>query len=247
MSTRLNGKRALVTGGSRGIGAAIARRLAAEGADVAITYAASKDKADAVVAEIEAAGRRGFAVQANAADADAQQAGVNAAIDALGGLDILVHNAGVANMAPITEGTIEDFRHQFGTNVEGVFAGTLAAAPRLNDGGGIIVIGSNASHWTPMPGFAVYNATKAAVALLVQGWARDLAPRGIRVNAVQPGPIDTDMNPADGELAKAFTDRIPLGRYGTGDEVGALVAFLASDDASFITGARIDIDGGLSL
>ena len=141
MTYRLNGKRALVTGGSRGIGAGIARRLAAEGADVAITYAASKDKADAIVREIEAAGRKGYAIQANAADAEAQQAGVNAAIDALGGLDLLVHNAGVANMLPIGEGTMEDFRHQFGTNVEGVFAGTLAAASRISDGGGIVVIG----------------------------------------------------------------------------------------------------------
>jgi len=247
MSKKLSGKRAIVTGGSRGIGAAIAARLAQEGADVAITYANNAEAADRVVAAVQATGQRGFAVRADAADVEDAQAGITAAIEQLGGLDILVHNAGVAEVQLIADGDVASFRRQFGTNVDGVFAGTLAAVPRISDGGRIIVIGSIASHFTPGPGFAVYNATKAAVGHLVAGWAHDLAPRGILVNAVQPGPIDTDMNPDDGEIAALLATRIPLGRYGKPTEIAGVVAFLASDDAGYITGARIDVDGGVSL
>lgn len=245
--SNLTGKKALVTGGSRGIGAAIAKRLAADGADVAITYAGNVTAAEAVVAAIEADGRKAHAFQADGSDTDAQAAVVQRATAALGGLDILVHNAGVANFAPIADDSIAQYQRQFGLNVDGVFAGTLAAVPLLSDGGRIIIIGSVNAHSMPTAGGAVYGATKAAVAGLARGWARDLGSRGILVNVVQPGPVDTDLNPADGDFAKMLVPLIALGRYGRVEEVAALTAFLAGDEASFITGATIDIDGGFSI
>ena len=247
MSNKLQGKRALVTGGSRGIGAAIAQRLAADGADVAITYAANKDAADATIRAIEAAGQKGIAIQADAGDPAAQARAVIEAHKALGGLDILVHNAGIFAMAPLgqdSEG--EAFAKSFAVNVTGVNAGSEAAAPLLSDHGRIIIIGSINAHHSIVSGLGIYGATKAAVAGLARGWVRDLAPRGITVNVIQPGPIDTDMNPASGDFADFFRPLIPLGRYGTGAEVAALAAFLASDEAGFISGATIDIDGGFS-
>ncbi|KQS04102.1 oxidoreductase [Sphingomonas sp. Leaf357] len=247
MSNRLEGKKAIVTGGSRGIGAAIARRLAAEGADVVITYAGNKDAAQQIVAAISAAGRSGHAIQADSADATAQRAAIAEAAKTLGGLDILVHNAGIADFASIETDPADSYAKQFGVNVDGVFAGTAAAVPLMADGGRIIVIGSVNAHTMPIPGGAIYGATKAAVAGLVRGWARDLGQRGILVNVIQPGPIDTDLNPADGDWAKTLIPGIALGRYGRAEEVAALAAFLASEEASFITGAAIDIDGGFSL
>ena len=246
MSNRLDGKKAIVTGGSRGIGAAIARRLAAEGADVVITFAGNQDAANQTVAAIAAAGRKGHAIQADASDAAAQSAAIVEAGEKLGGIDILVHNAGVFVIAPADQDQADAFARGFGTNVAGVHAGTVAAVPHLSDGGAIVIIGSVNAHHALMPGMAVYGATKAAVAGLARGWTRDLASRNIRVNVVQPGPIDTDMNPADGDFAATVKQFVPLGRYGTADEVAALTAFLASDEASYITGATIDIDGGLS-
>lgn len=245
--SNLTGKKALVTGGSRGIGAAIAKRLAADGADVAITYAGNIAAAESVVAAIEADGRKGYAFQADGSDTDAQRAVVDRAAEALGGLDILVHNAGIATFAPIADDTIESYEKQFGLNVGGVFSGTLAAVPHLSDGGRIIIIGSVNAHTVPIAGGAVYGATKAAVAGLARGWARDLGSRGILVNVVQPGPIDTDLNPADGDFAALLVPLTALGRYGRVEEIAALTAFLASAESSYITGTTIDIDGGISI
>ena len=247
MSSRLQGKTALVTGGARGIGAAIAKRLAAEGADVVITYAGNQDAANQVVAAIAAAGRKGTAIRANAGDPAEAALSIAEAAAVLGKIDILVHNAGIADFAPITDEDPASFRKQFSVNVDGVYNGTKAAIPHLNDGGRIIIIGSINAHAMPVQGGAVYGATKAAVAGLARGWARDLGSRGILVNVIQPGPIDTDMNPADGPLSGIATPMTALGRYGKAEEVAALAAFLASDEASYITGATIDIDGGMTI
>ena len=241
----LTGKTALVTGGSRGIGAAIARRLAAEGATVAITYAGNITAADATVAAIEQAGGTAFAFQADAADPASQRAGVDQAAAALGGIDILVHNAGVATFATLAEDSDAIFDRQFDVNVKGLHVGTRAALPHLTDGGRIILIGSISGEMA-FPATTVYSATKAAVAALARGWAKDLAPRNILVNTVQPGPIDTDLNPADGEFAAQMLSAIPLGRYGRVEEIAGAVAFLAGPDASYITGTTLTIDGGVT-
>lgn len=243
----LSGKRALVTGGSRGIGAAIARRLAADGADVAITYSGSQAAAEAVAKEIEGTGRRAVAIQADAADPAAAARAVTEAAEALGGLDILVHNAGVAKFGHVTEDSVENYARQFAVNVGGVFAGTVAAAPLLADGGRVIIIGSINAHWMGMQGGAVYGSTKAAVAQLARGWARDLGSRQITVNIIQPGPVDTEMNPADGPIAPMLLPLSAIGRYGRPEEIAALAAFLASDEAGYITGSAIDIDGGVGI
>jgi len=241
----LKGKKALVTGGSRGIGSAIAKRLAAEGAAVAITYAGNKAAADATVSAIEKAGGTAFAFQADAADAESQRSGVERAAAALGAIDILVHNAGVAEFSTVAEDKDETFDRQFDVNVKGLHVGTRAALPHLGDGGRIILIGSISGELA-FPATSVYSATKAAVASLARGWAKDLAPRNILVNTVQPGPIDTDMNPADGDLAKQMIGFVPLGRYGKVEEIAGAVAFLAGPDASYITGATLNIDGGMT-
>jgi 3-oxoacyl-[acyl-carrier protein] reductase len=247
MTGRLEGKTAIVTGGSRGIGAAIAERLAADGAAVAITYTSRPDAADAVVARIEAAGGRAFAVQADAADPEGGATALAGAAERLGGVDILVHNAGIGRFASVEEASFEEFRSQFGVNVDGVYAGTRAVLPQLRDGGRLIVIGSINAHTMPFAGGAIYGATKAAVAGLVRGWARDLGARRILVNAIQPGPVDTDLNPGTGDFAESLIKLTALGRYGRVEEVAALAAFLASDEASYITGVTIDIDGGMTI
>ncbi len=239
----LQGKKALVTGGSRGIGAAIAKRLAADGATVAITYAGNKAAANATVAAIESAGGTAFAFQADAADPASQRAGVEQAAATLGSIDILVHNAGVAQFSTLAEDTDETYERQFGVNVKGLHVGTRAALPHLNDGGRIILIGSISGEMA-FPATTIYSATKAAVAALARGWAKDLAPRNILVNTLQPGPIDTDMNPADSDFAAQVITSVPLGRYGKVEEIAGAVSFLAGPDASYITGTTLNIDGG---
>jgi 3-oxoacyl-[acyl-carrier protein] reductase len=240
----LTGKAALVTGASRGIGAAIARRLARDGCAVAISYAASPDRAKAVVDEIRAGGGPAAACPADAGDAPAVVAAVDAAAERFGRLDILVNNAGMGVAASLEAIELADYDRCFAVNVRGVFVAIKAAARHMQRGGRIITIGSiNADH-IPFAGGAVYAATKAAVAGLTRGVARDLGPRGITVNVIQPGPVDTDMNPADGPWAAAAKAAMALGEYGAPDDIAALVAFVASPQARFITGASLNIDGG---
>jgi 3-oxoacyl-[acyl-carrier protein] reductase len=245
MSKKLQGKRAVVTGGSRGIGAAIAKRLAADGADVVITYAGNHDGANATVAAIEAEGVKAKAIQADAANAEAVERAINDAAETLGGIDILVHNAGVAEFSGIHEDTLENYRRIFGVNVEGVFAGTRAAVSHLSDGGRVILISSVSGAHAGFPGAGVYSASKGAVSMFAKSWAHDLGPRGILVNAIQPGPVSTDMNPDEGEFADSIRQQTILKRYGRPEEIAGVAAFLASEDASYITGATIDVGGGI--
>lgn len=243
-SQKLSGKVALVTGGSRSIGAAVAKRLAAEGAAVAITYSSSPTKADEVVRAIEAAGGKALAIQADAGNPEAVRAAVTKTVEKFGGVDILVNNAGVAAIAPIDQFSMEDFEKSFAVNVRGYFVATQEAVKHMRNGGRVINIGSVNSDRMPFAGGSVYAMTKAAVAGLTRGLARDLGPKGITVNNVQPGPVDTDMNPADSDWGRATVPNVALGRYGKTEEIASFVAFLASPEAAYITGAGLLIDGG---
>ncbi|WP_454616333.1 SDR family NAD(P)-dependent oxidoreductase [Bradyrhizobium cenepequi] len=240
----LQGKRALVTGASRGIGAAIARRLAADGANIAITYERSADKAQAVVAEIERLGRRGLAIKADSADAAAVKAAVDQAAAAFGGLDILVNNAGIFRGGPIDQLSLEDIDATLAVNVRAVVVGSQAAAAHMGEGGRIISIGSNLATRVPDSGVSLYSMSKSALIAWTKGLARDLGSRGITVNIVHPGSTDTDMNPAVGEQAAAQRARMAIPRYGKADDVAALVAFVAGPQARSINGAELTIDGG---
>ncbi len=243
----LGGRRALVTGGSRGIGAEIVRRLAADGAAVAFTYSSSAADADTVVADVTAVGGRAVALQADAADRIQVAAAVERAIAELGSLDILVNNAGAALPVPFDEVTPEQFDRVVSVNIGGVFWAVHSATKHLGEGGRIINIGSVNADRVPGPGVTVYAMTKGAVASLTRGLARELGPRGITVNNVQPGPIDTDMNPDAGEFAESLKQIIALGRYGHTSEVAALVSFLAGPESAYITGADINVDGGFTV
>jgi len=246
----LAGKVALVTGGSRGIGAAIAKRLAAEGASVALTYSKGADAASSVVETIEHDGGKALAIQADAADADAVrnavETTVETTVETFGKLDVLVNNAGTVIPMSVEETTLADFDRVFAVNVRGTFVATQAALKHIKSGGRIIMIGSCLGERVFFPGMAPYSATKGAIKMFTQGLARELGARGVTVNNVQPGPIDTDLNPASGEWAVGQKAAVPLDRYGRTDEVAALVAFVAGPESSYINGANLTVDGGIN-
>ena len=240
----LTGKTALVTGGSRGIGAGIAKRLAADGASVAITYTKGAEAAASVVNEIERAGGRALAIQADAADAKAVTAAVETTVETFGRLDVLVNNAGTAIPKPFEEATVEELDRVIDINVRGVMVATLAALKHMRDGGRIIMIGSCVGERMMTPGLVSYAATKGAVKMFTQGLAREVGGRGITVNNIQPGPIDTDLNPAAGDWATPQIALTALKRYGKVEDIAAIVAFVAGPEGSYITGANLTVDGG---
>jgi 3-oxoacyl-[acyl-carrier protein] reductase len=246
MSKTLEGKVALITGGSRGIGAAIAKRLAADGANVAITYTKGADAAASVVKGIERAGGRAIAIQADAADPDATKAAVEQTVAAFGQLDVLVNNAGTAIPKSFEETTLEELDRLIDVNVRGTLVATQAALRHMKSGGRIIMIGSSVGERVMVPGLVPYSATKGAVKMFTQGLSREVGSRGITVNNIQPGPIDTDLNPAAGEWAVPQKAATALDRYGHVEEVAALVAFVAGPEASYITGANLTVDGGMN-
>ena len=244
MMTELLGRRALVTGGSRGIGAAIALALADRGADVAISYERAADRAADIVRAIEAKGRRGLAVQADGADPAAVRRLVAATVEGLGGLDILVNNAGIARHGTVAEMSLEDIDALLDVNVRAAVLAAQAAIPHLGAGGRIVFIGSSLADRSVAAGVTVYSMTKSAQSALTRGLARELGPRDVTVNLVQPGATDTDMNPADGDHAEGLRVQTPLGRYGRPEDVAVAVAFLAGPAARQITGTTISVDGG---
>lgn len=246
MGHTLRGKRALVTGGSRGIGAAIVKRLARGGADVALTYVNNAAEGEKTVAAAKAFGVKAIAIKADSADAAAIVAAVEQTAKEFGGIDILVNNAGIALMAPIDSFTLADFDKTFAVNVRAVFVATQAAVKHMKEGGRVINIGSCNAERMPFAGGAAYAMSKSALQGLAQGFARDLGARGITVNNVQPGPVDTDLNPATGPFAESLKALMALPRYGTADEVAAMVAYLAGPEAGFVTGASLTIDGGFT-
>lgn len=244
--SELTGKLALVTGAARGIGAGIALALADKGADVVITYERSTARAAMLIEEIERRGRRGFAIQADSADAAAVKRSVNEAAALLGGLDILVNNAGIARVGSFADLSLADIDAMLNVNVRAAVLAAQAAIPHLKHGGRIVTIGSNVSQRVPFGGLTVYAMTKSALLALTQGLARELGPLGITVNLVQPGPIDTDLNPANSALAEINLPFTALGRYGIPADIGHAVAFLASPAANYVTGSALTVDGGFN-
>ena len=246
MNRKLEGKIALITGGSRGIGAAIAKRLAADGAKIAITYSKGADAAAAVIGEIERDGGKAIAIQADATDAKAGKAAVEKTVATFGKLDILVNNAGTAIPKTFEETTLEEMDRVLDINVRGVFIVTQAALKHMKSGGRIIMIGSSVGERVLVPGLVAYSATKGAVKIFTQSLSRELGSRGITVNNVQPGPIDTELNPAASEWAVPQKAATALNRYGHVDEIAAMVAFVAGPESSYITGANLTVDGGMN-
>jgi 3-oxoacyl-[acyl-carrier protein] reductase len=246
MTSRFEGKLALVTGGSRGIGAEIARRLASEGADVVLTYGGSRDKAEAVADEIRAMGRKAEALHCDASVRGATAAMINDVAERYGRLDVLVNNAGVYPLTSLAKCSDEVWDNMIAVNLTAVFEGLRAAYRKMTAGGSIVTIGSVAGDAAQMPGVGVYSSSKAGVELITRAAGREFGRKGIRANVIQPGPIDTDMNPADGETADLQKMMVPLGRYGEAEEVAAAVAFLASDEASYINGTTLKVCGGMT-
>lgn len=243
----LQNRVALVTGGSRGMGAAIVERLAHDGADVAFTYVRSADRGRATLAKIEAAGRRGLAIAADGKDATAVQAAVERTAAELGRLDILVNNAGIFVAKPIEELTLDDYDETLAVNVKPVFVASQAAARHMGEGGRIITIGSNLAERVPFPGLSLYSLSKAALVGLTKALARDLGPRGITANIVHPGSTDTDMNPADGEHADVQRGLMAIPRFGEARDIASVVAWLASSESRFATGTGFTLDGGTNI
>jgi 3-oxoacyl-[acyl-carrier protein] reductase len=244
ISKRLEGKVALVTGGSRGIGAAIAKHLAADGAMVGITYTKGADAAASVAQAIKHAGGKAIALQADATDPGQVKAAIDKTVAASGKLDVFVNNAGTAIPKKFEETTIEELDRVIDINLRGAFVATQAALKHMNEGGRIILIGSCVGERMMTPGLVAYAATKGAIKMFAQGLAREVGDRGITVNNIQPGPIDTELNPAAGEWAVPQKALTALNRYGGVDEVAALVAFVAGPEAAYITGASLTVDGG---
>ena len=242
----LSGQVAFVQGGSRGIGAAIVKRLARDGAAVAFTYVSSASKAEELVATITAAGGKALAIRADSADAVAVQHAIRQSVTRFGQLDILVNNAGVLVWGHLEELTLDALDRTLAVNIRSVFVACQEAAHHMGKGGRIINIGSTNADRIPMAGGSVYAMSKSALVGLTKGMARDLGPRGITVNNVQPGPVDTDMNPADGESAEQLKGMMALSRYGKDDEIASFVAYLAGPEAGYVTGASLTIDGGFS-
>jgi 3-oxoacyl-[acyl-carrier protein] reductase len=243
----LNGKAALIIGGSRGIGAAVAHRLARDGADVAFTFQQDHERADAVADRIKALGRRALAVQADSADAVALVAAVDRVAGELGRLDILVNNAGAFLLGPLEDLTLDDFDLTIDVNVRAPFVAAQAAIRHFTTGGRIVNIGSNVAERAVFPGFSLYATSKTALIGLTKTLGRELGPRGITVNLVNPGPTDTDLNPADGPMAATVNGFTALGHYASPDDIAAAVAFLSGPDAGYVTGATINVDGGFSI
>ncbi len=246
MNRLLQEKRALVTGGSRGIGAAVVKRLAREGAHVAFTYVSKPEQAAETAKAAEAFGVRAFPIRADSADAEALTAAVEKTVSEFGGIDILVNSAGIAVIAPVDDLSLKDFNRTFAINVRAAFIATQAAVKHMKQGGRIINIASCNAERMPFPGGSAYAMSKAALVGLVKGLARDLGPRGITVNNVHPGPTETDMNPATGDFAEMLKKFMAVDRYAKADEIAGMVAYLASPDAGFITGASLTIDGGFT-
>lgn len=243
----LSGKNALVTGGSRGIGAAIAQRLAEEGASVVLTYSASAESAEALVQTITAAGGTAFAIKADSGDVVALQAAVDAAAARLGSIDILVNNAGIMVRGLIDDMSVEQFDRMINVNVRSMYFATQAAIRHMGAGGRIINIGSNVAVRNSFAGSSLYTLSKSAITAMGRALANDLGPRGITINTVQPGPTATDMNPADGPHSDQIKAMLPVGRMGEASEVAGLVAYLARAESGYMTGTALTMDGGMTV